>query len=134
MLDKLDFRRFVDIFVTPTSFSDSKMRLLRHGMTKRILVIRLVYAEPYFLPCHSLKTHAGTFETTNDQPTDIDDLVGKVKMLVESSVREGVAALHLVEEQLLEKLLQLGHAALQAIFQSLGQGDVGPTLAHPEHK
>ncbi len=64
---------------------------------------------------------------------EFDNLVEKIKGLVDTSVRDGVAV-HVIEQQLLEKLLQLGHAALHVIFQSLGQGDVGPTLAHPEHK
>ena len=41
--------------------------------------------------------------------------------------------MHIVEKELLGKLLQLGHAALEAMFQAPGHGDVGKTLAVPQY-
>lgn len=61
-----------------------------------------------------------------------DGLVQQIKELAETSVRSGTA-IHVVEQELLVKLLQLGHSALYAMFQSFGTGDVGPTVERPEH-
>lgn len=60
-----------------------------------------------------------------------DSLVQEIKVLTESSVRSGTA-MHIVEQNMLTKLLQLGHAAIGAMFQSFGNGDVGPTLERSE--
>lgn len=64
---------------------------------------------------------------------EFDGLIQEVKAIAQNAVNDGTA-MHVVEKELLEKLLQLGHAAVGAMFQSVGTGDVGETLAHPEHK
>jgi len=63
---------------------------------------------------------------------DLDRLLQDVKGIAQKAVNNGTA-LHIVEKDLLEKLLQLGHSAVGAMFQSLGNGDVGETLSIPEH-
>ena len=73
----------------------------------------------------------GSFDQLNFD--SFDGLVRDVKAVAQNSVEEGTA-MHVVEKQLLEKLLQLGHAALAAMFQSVGKGDVGQTLECPEYK
>ena len=74
-----------------------------------------------------------TNSTVELKMDEFDALATKIKELVKDSVHKGVA-MHVLEQDLLTQLMQLGHAALSAIFQSLGDGDVGPTLQHPEHK
>ncbi len=64
---------------------------------------------------------------------DFNGLVQEIKTIAQDAVSEGTA-IHIVEKQMLEKLLQLGHAALHAMFQSVGTGDVGETLSHPDYK
>lgn len=63
---------------------------------------------------------------------ELDVLVQEIKTLAQKAVNEGTA-IHEVEKQLLGKLLQVGHAALGAMFQSAGHGDVGETLTVPGH-
>jgi hypothetical protein len=60
-------------------------------------------------------------------------LIQDVKAIAQNAVNDGTA-MHVVEKDLLRKLLQLGHATLTAMFQSVGSGDVGETLATPEQK
>ena len=55
---------------------------------------------------------------------ELDALVQQVKDIATQSVRSGTA-MHLVEQQLLQKLLEIGHAAINAMFQSVGTGDFG---------
>ena len=62
-----------------------------------------------------------------------DKLVQDVKTIAHKSVNEGTA-IHEVEKELLTKFLQLGHAVLETMFKSFGQGDVGESLDHSEHK
>lgn len=64
---------------------------------------------------------------------EFDSLVQQVKDLATESVRAGTA-MHVVEQQLLQKLLELGHAAVKAMFQAVGTGDVGEEVSHPDHK
>ena len=64
---------------------------------------------------------------------EFDSLVQQVKDLATESVRSGTA-MHVVEQQLLQKLLELGHAAVKAMFQAVGTGDVGEEVSHPDHK
>ena len=72
--------------------------------------------------------------TANQMNFDaFDGLVQEVKTIAQNAVNEGTAV-HLVEKELLAKLLQLGHSALAAMFQSAGTGNVGETLNHPDHK
>ena len=61
-----------------------------------------------------------------------DGLVQEIKAIAQRSVDDGTA-MHVTEKELLDKLLLLGHAALEAMFQSVGHGDVGETLSVPEH-
>lgn len=63
---------------------------------------------------------------------ELDCLMQDVKAIAQSAVDSGTA-INIVERQLLDKLLQLGHAALGAMFQSVGHGDVGETLLVPGH-
>jgi hypothetical protein len=49
---------------------------------------------------------------------ELDGLVDEVKAIAQDAVTQGTA-IHIVEKQLLEKLLQVGHAALGAMFQSV---------------
>lgn len=63
---------------------------------------------------------------------ELDGLVREVKSIAQNAVTQGTA-IHIVEKKLFEKLLQIGHAALGAMFQSVGTGDVGETLTHADH-
>ena len=72
----------------------------------------------------------GTAEQLNFD--EFDGLVQELKAIAQNAVNEGTA-IHEVEKELLDKLLQLGHASLGAMFQSVGAGDVGETRLHPEH-
>lgn len=72
----------------------------------------------------------GTTEQLNF--VELDSLLQDVKGIAQKAVNDGTA-LHIVEKDLLEKLLQLGHSAIEAMFQSVGNGDVGETLSIPEH-
>ncbi len=63
---------------------------------------------------------------------EFDALVQQVKDLANDSVRSGTA-MHVVEQQLLVKLLQIGHAAIKAMFQAVATGDVGESITHPDH-
>lgn len=63
---------------------------------------------------------------------EFEGVVQQIKELAESSVRSGTA-MHIVEQNLLDKLLQLGHAAIHAMFLSFGSGDVGTTVTHADH-
>lgn len=72
----------------------------------------------------------GTAEQLNFD--EFDGLVREVKAIAQDAVNDGTA-MHTVEKELLKKLLQLRYAPLGAMFQSAGTGDVGETLAHPDH-
>ena len=74
-----------------------------------------------------------TNSTVELKMDEFDGLAAKIKELVKDSVREGVA-MHVLEQDLFTQLMQLGYAALSTIFHALGDGDVGLTLQHPEHK
>jgi hypothetical protein len=62
---------------------------------------------------------------------ELDRLLQDVKGIAQSAVNSGTA-MHIVERKLLDKLLQMGHAAIGAMFQSVGNGDVGETYSVPE--
>lgn len=61
----------------------------------------------------------------------LDGLVGKLKRITQESVLQGTP-IHESEKLILENLLQMGHAVLSSMFQSVGSGDVGPTLEKPQ--
>lgn len=61
-----------------------------------------------------------------------DEVVGEIKLLGARAVAEGLP-MHSTEEMVFKELLKLGHALQLAIFQSLGNGDVGPELEHADH-
>ena len=63
---------------------------------------------------------------------EFDGLVQELKAIAQNAVNAGTA-MHDVEKELLGKLLQLGHASLGAMFQSIDTGDVGETLSRPDH-
>ena len=69
--------------------------------------------------------HRATIMATTEQLSfdQLDGLVQEVKSLAQNAVNEGTA-MHVVEKELLTKLLQVGHAAIGAMFQSVGNGDV----------
>ena len=56
----------------------------------------------------------------------------EVKAIAQGALKDGTA-MHVVEKELLGKLLQLGHAALKAMFQAVGHEDVGKTLTVPQY-
>ena len=61
----------------------------------------------------------------------LDGLVDKLKHIAQKSVQHGTPV-HESEKLILENLLEMGHAVLSAMFQSVGCGDVGPTLERPQ--
>jgi len=56
----------------------------------------------------------------------LDGLVDKLKNIAQKSVQLGTPV-HEAEKSILENLFQMGHAVLSSMFQSVGNGDVGPT-------
>ena len=63
---------------------------------------------------------------------ELDSLLQNVKGIAQSAVNNGTA-MHVVEKELLDKLLELGRATIGIMFQAAGNGDVGETLSIPEH-
>jgi hypothetical protein len=60
----------------------------------------------------------------------LQKIVPEVIDLLASAVREGMPA-HKVEENLWDLLLRVGNRAMQALFDSHGTGDLGPSLTLP---